>query len=428
MIVGVDQVLLDLVVEVDSDLGVFKRHGIEQNTQSLAEARHEQLLRDLLKRSHTEADAKEGAAAQDGAVAPEASVLSAPGGCVANSLRAAAWNIRQHRRLTQPPALRMIGRVGRDAGAELLRSKLQAAGVEPLFDVAPAQSSSGSMADHTGVCCCLIASKERTMLTELGAGRSLNGDGKLSERVALASASAPGAGAAASTLPRMVVLSGFYVQADPVGVAAIRNWADHAQENCCGRPLLALTVGAQWCTRLPAVQEVARAADFVFANEPETLELAAAVAPSEQAGRSFEEALAGIAEWKQRGWMVATRGARSVGALRVRSKEPPVLVPVQPIDPAKFVDDVGAGDAFMGGFLVTVWRLLAAKASEECRPQGKAAAELLAANDVEEACRAGIATAAAVVQCAGAQFPEPAPPRVSGRRGWGCMPWLCCSA
>lgn len=413
MLVGVDQVLLDLVVEVDSDLGVFERFGLERNTQSLAEARHAPLLRDLARRAHADEGGTSAANAGTKAesTAPSAPVCSAPGGTVANALRGAAWWSRQQQRAPQPlapkrrrpaepPALKMLGRVGIDAAAERLRSELLAAGVEPLFDTAePVQEplqGPQCMSDHTGLCCCLIAGKERTMVTELGAGRRISSDGQLVQRVAAAVGG--GAADASGALPRILVVSGFYVQADAEAVAALCSWMEGRREDGSPRPLLALTVGAQWCTGLPAVQAVARAADFVFANEPETIALAEAVAPREGPARNFDAALADVARWKERGWMIGTCGPRAVGAMPAGASGASVTVPVTPIEPAKFVDDVGAGDAFMGAFLAMAWELLAS--------QAQGASALLTADDVKAACDAGIAAAAAVVQCSGAQFPQ----------------------
>eukprot|EP00420_Gonyaulax_spinifera_P014622 CAMPEP_0197904406 /NCGR_PEP_ID=MMETSP1439-20131203/58005_1 /TAXON_ID=66791 /ORGANISM="Gonyaulax spinifera, Strain CCMP409" /LENGTH=152 /DNA_ID=CAMNT_0043525599 /DNA_START=1 /DNA_END=456 /DNA_ORIENTATION=+ len=152
----------------------------------------------------------------------------------------------------------------------------------------------------------------------------------------------------------MVVMSGFYVQADPEGAAAVRALCEAAAGDAgVARPILALTVGAHWCCRVPAVQEIASVADFVFSNEPEVAELAAAIAGQEDAAASgagaggFEAALTAVASWKRRGWMVATRGGGSLGAVKAQSSGRPLLVPVDPLAPEKFVDDVGAGDAFM---------------------------------------------------------------------------------
>ncbi|CAE8646857.1 unnamed protein product [Polarella glacialis] len=369
MIIGVCQVLLDLVVEVDGDAGIYERYNVEQNTQCLAEERHRPFITDLLAR----AEAGE--------------VKSSPGGVIANSLRGGAWWLKQQKaqggKAAPLPSMNMIGMVGRDSAAARLRRELTAAGVTPLFDDPDPPGSREEKADSnnsvagndptssTGVCCCLLAGKERTMITELGIGRSLHLHGRMApqfpgwaDRIEALKASADVAG-----LPFAVLVSGFYAQADPDGTAAICSWCSDLQRlsptSSSGqavRPILAVTVGANWCTRLPAVQAAARVADFTFANEGEVMELAAALceASGSPVAVDFDAAMAVIARWKERGWMIGTRGGKSVGCF-LAAAEPgkPLSIAVPHMPREEFVDDVGAGDAFMGGFMAATWQRLA---------------------------------------------------------------------
>merc|ERR1711879_871536 len=82
------------------------------------------------------------------------------------------------------------------------------------------------------------------------------------------------------------------------------------------------------------------------------------VSTSGSADEAFQRALEDIASWKQQGLLVGTCGSRSVGVVKAGSQGSPLFVPVQKIEPAKYVDDVGAGDAFLGAFLVTVLQTL----------------------------------------------------------------------
>lgn len=471
MIVGVDQALLDLVVQVDADPGIFERFDLERNTQCLAETHHAPLLDDLLAR------AEEGG-----------TVRKTPGGVVANSLRAAAFMLRRADAggtagaAARRPELKFVGMVGSDPSAERLRQELSKAGVDPMFTMKPRGGTSqdpNSLSERTGVCCCLIAGKERTMVTELGAGKTmeLHGnhgpewpgwDARIRDaEAAVVSARGPGQ----AKLPIMVILSAFYAQADVEGAKAIQRWCQQPREDGGPRPLLALAISAEWCCRLPAIQDLARTADFLFANQPEIEELAASLRESgafAQASASKEStmlpkslsisecAITAVAQWKANGWVIATRGSRSVGFMRAGGEEA-LMVPVPRLPPEEFVDDVGAGDSFMGGFLGTAWLLfaercaalasappkapgstssgcfsgcweaLARQASGAAREPSLAASEAPAAkclktgqdeglskdpagvlfteSDIEAACKAGIATAAVCLRSVGCQFP-----------------------
>mmetsp|Transcript_21377 Transcript_21377/g.54484 ORF Transcript_21377/g.54484 Transcript_21377/m.54484 type:complete len:428 (-) Transcript_21377:23-1306(-) len=425
MLVGVDQVLLDLVVNVDGDPTVFERYAIQKDTQCLAEERHHALIADLLARAETRPRAAgsspcggcwscvEGllvspppprlpAGAAGVALPP---VRTTPGGVVCNSLRGAAWLLRQQAAAAsaqQVPAIKMLGMVGRDKAADRLRKEMREAGVEPLFDHLPGDSgvAEGSPAASTGVCCCLIEKGGRTMVTDLRAGRTLELHGQKApswpgwgERIAAAQAGA-------SRGPVLVILSAFYIQADPEGAKTIREW-------CAAAPgrVFAMTVSAEWCCHQPAVQDMARTADLMFGNEPETIELATSLAEKGRGTKpgSFEEAVATVARWKPQGWVIATRGAKSVEALHSSSSEPPLFVPVERVPAEEFVDDVGAGDAFMGGFCAVLWQRAAALPPDS----GKVGlADRMSPDDVKAAMVGGIRAASAAVRCVGCQFGE----------------------
>lgn len=423
MIIGADQILVDLVVEVDDDLGIYERFGLERNTQCLAEARHAPLMAEMLKRMSSPE--------QDG----RAPVRATPGGMIGNSMRAAAWWLKRQRASgasgLPEPAVKMLGMVGNDEAAGILRRELAAADVEPLLTTLPQEDGSpaepSGPSTRTGVCCCLIAGKERTMITELGAGRSMEFHGRKSplfpswdERLAAITAKAAEEKTVPrSNLPTLVVLSGFYAQADPDGAEAIVRWCSAPRCTLGGgsaRPLLAVSLSAMWCVGLPPVQAAGKASDFVFGNEGEIFALAA-VLPEGSAlpADDFGAAMSHIAKWKESGLIVATRGSKSVCAIRAGPVPSKLYsVPVPPVPLEEFVDDVGAGDAFLGAFLACAWQTLAKALASAPEGEGNgkkrkheedSAADLLTAEDIEAAAKAGIHTAAAVLRCVGAQFP-----------------------
>eukprot|EP00439_Symbiodinium_sp_Y106_P032911 s615_g3.t3 len=396
MIVGVDNVLLDVVVSIDDEPDILKRYQVEANTQCLAEERHMPLVKDMLSRAE----------------AGKASTT--PGGVIANSLRAGSWWLKRQADCQQPRRI-MLGMVGHDAAGDRLQTELSAAGVEPMLGrPARKEEPNDDLTNTSGVCCCLLANKARTMVTHLGISKTLHLDGKTEgfagwiSRMEMLQASikttAPQAWAesldstctCSSALcfrSEVAVTSGFYAQADPEGVDAMLTWCSKPHVAAAGRilPMFAIT-------------EAARSADFTFANE----------AASKPAPETYEDAMAVIARWKQRGWMIGTRGSKGVGCIRSKSDTSLFQVPVPPVSPEEFVDDVGAGDSFMGGFLEAIWQSLAALAQEETVDSSESAgkrkledvplASKLTDDNMKDAVRAGITAAGACIRCSGCQF------------------------
>jgi len=118
--------------------------------------------------------------------------------------------------------------------------------------------------------------------------------------------------------------------------------------------------------------------------------------------------------------MIGTRGSKGVGFIgSVSETGVPVQVPVPPVAPEEFVDDVGAGDAFLGGFVESMWQKLAVLAAatemsdtSQATSGGKRKMEelplssKLTEKDMKDAVFAGIAAAGACIRCSGCQFPK----------------------
>ncbi|CAJ1346397.1 unnamed protein product [Effrenium voratum] len=386
----------DVVIAVDDDPGLLSRYQVEPNTQCLAEEKHMPLVHDALARAES------------------GKAHTSPGGVIANSLRAGAWWLKKKTPSSVPRRI-MLGRIGQDAAGERLRKELSTLGVEPMFDVARPDSA-GS--DHvTGTCCCFLANKARTMLTHLGASKSLDLSGKLESSSSFQRRLEPLL--AGASQPCVVLTSGFYVQADPEGAAAVRSWCSKQHSGSGGTvtPIFAMTVAAEWCAKLPPVKAAAHSADFTFANEAEVMSLASVIAAesSQCAPTDYNAAMLVIAKWKERGWMIGTRGGRGVGFIKA-GPEPaePLTVPVPPVPAEEFVDDVGAGDAFMGGFMEAIWQALAGMTNATTsRPEGSRKRKLedldllssISDGHVQDAVQAGITAAAACIRCSGCQFP-----------------------
>jgi len=403
MLIGIDQVLLDVIVPIDDDPKILERYQIQPLSQCLAEERHMPLVKEAL------AGVESGKAS------------ACPGGVIANSLRAGSWWLKKQSNTAAAPRRVMLGRIGQDSAGKRLQEEISASGVEPMFDQAR-DTGDADAESSSGTCCCFLAEKARTMVTHLGASKTLNLSGtsecpSFDSRMDLLKTSLTG------VQPWVVLVSGFYVQADPAGVAAVRSWCSKRHITAAGQivPALAMTVGAEWCTELEPVQAAARSADFTFANEAEVMHLASSIckASSKPVAPDYDAAMLVIAKWKERGWMIGTRGSKGVGYIHVTDGEVRMLQ-VPPVPPEEFKDDVGAGDAFMGGFVEAIWQRLHALAKGAGNPYPSEAAkgrkrkleedaslvDGLKSADIEDAVRGGITAAAACIRCSGCQFPS----------------------
>merc|ERR1712039_1159693 len=121
-------------------------------------------------------------------------------------------------------------------------------------------------------------------------------------------------------------------------------------------------------------------------------------------------ALVTLGLWKRCGWLVMTRGSKEVLAIRAGSNvgaADVICVAVPPLNHSQIADDVGAGDAFMGGFLACLW----AKVTEQlsiCKisAPGSRGSDLISDAIVQDAIRAGNSTAAFALTGVGCQFPK----------------------
>jgi len=214
----------------------------------------------------------------------------------------------------------------------------------------------------------------------------------------------------------ILLTSGFYIQADAAGIDDLIARKNDLVEG--KRLALAVTLGAEWCCGIPAVQNAAKKADILFGNEAEFLKLCSAVGASNEdmeknssnmsAWQTARNALAKLALWKGQGILVMTRGAQEVLALRAHAdvrEEDVRSVPVPPLRRSDIVDDVGAGDAFMGGFLASLW--VSAQDDHQSAASGTACPLGHVSDTIIEACiHAGNSTAAFALTGVGCQFPR----------------------
>merc|ERR1712107_360886 len=142
-----------------------------------------------------------------------------------------------------------------------------------------------------------------------------------------------------------------------------------------------------------------------------------------------EQAILTVAWWKARagkcGWIIMTRGSKEVLAVYAcesASRAGLLRLAVPPIDASQIIDDVGAGDAFMGGFLACMWTQLVEHSEGLSQPskQDLNVRSTPAAAEVERAVRAGISTAAFALTGAGCHFPQysnaPSPRKLVNRQ------------
>lgn len=344
-LVGYAHLLLDVVRPVDEE--ELRALGLAKGEQCLSKPEHADFMATLGAEGYT---------------------VSA-GGCEGNTIRCAKW-LRPATRAT------LVGRVGADAAGARLTSLLENEGVRPCIE----RAESGV----TGQCAVLVVDGERTMMTDLGANLQFTACTPAS----LGAMEGKYRNAAGERC--VAYTSAYLVNSDPKGPAAI---AEKAREH--SGVYFAFSLGATWCAALPAVVELLSFADVVFGNAEEFLSMV-----GDEAGGDARAAIA-LAARKLPGVLLAmTRGSKSVLLARCfsESSELEQLELLVPPLSAPLVDDTGAGDSFVAGFLTA---LIDA-------PQAPAATTL---EDMRAWAEAGIEVAALVCQLQGFGIPEARPSR-----------------
>jgi len=300
-IVAVDQPILDIIAPVT--LSKLRAYGLEWGTQTLARPEHDKLYDEI------EADL---------------STARVPGGSVLNSLRAATWWLREAGKIG---SCAMVGAVGKDSAADILKAECTKEGITTRFMVLEEEP--------TGKCGILVHENTRTMLTCLGAAAKIY----LGSKDAIEEHVVPLLGEKGRTI---VISTAYYIVKDP-------NGGRRLVSECHGRYELALSLAATWAASLPIVAEVMRGCKMVFGTIDEVKAFAKAnghLGDCDDSAVQFLQARPGQPDR----WAIITDGPRDV---RFATSEGISRFPVPPIEKSLIIDDNGAGDSFAGAFLAS---------------------------------------------------------------------------
>eukprot|EP01113_Clastostelium_recurvatum_P022891 TRINITY_DN273_c0_g1_i1.p1 TRINITY_DN273_c0_g1~~TRINITY_DN273_c0_g1_i1.p1 ORF type:complete len:381 (+),score=118.09 TRINITY_DN273_c0_g1_i1:8-1150(+) len=242
------------------------------------------------------------------------------GGAAQNSMRVASWL------LNKPKVAGYIGCVGNDDNAKILRKECEKAGVSVHY------MEDASTA--TGTCAVLIAEKERTLCTNLGAANNYKISHYQTPEIS-----------AIVDKANVFYITGYFLTVSPDTIVEIGKHA--AEKNKTFIFNLAAPFIIQFFT--DALKAALPYVDIVFSNESE----AAALGEKMGWGSDLHEIAKKLAGWdkvnkaKSR-TVVFTQGAKATIVFRDDT-----ITEFKPIPLAadKIVDLNGAGDSFVGGFL-----------------------------------------------------------------------------
>lgn len=414
MIVGLDQILVDIYVKVEDDAGVFKQYGLQPNTAILSNYTHQPLVEDLLHRSCVD----------------QQNVRRTPGGPVCNAMCAAAWSAREYHG-NNKPAIAMMGAIGHDTEGLFLQKALHEAGVNPVLDAVQGEQrgvniwcalstvTAGCVVPNqlprTGVQISLVNSKDWTRVIDHRSATKmaissgiLDWNGRISRAIEVVSQQQH---QTVKDWPFIIVVSDVYAQADPNSAEVIWEWCQGPSEHQGIKPLLVTILSCDWQTNTKPVQLLAQSSEFVFANLQEVLELSAWIDGDWKDNlctnaNDATNAITKVANWKAHGWLVVLIShSRGPSSVVIVNADLGMFRNITLSDiPEDFVDSIGMLESFMGGFLAHIWMTLSNKDLPDVDDDFDAI-DILETIDIESAAEKGIATATACLRCAGCTFP-----------------------
>ncbi|XP_034408239.1 adenosine kinase isoform X1 [Cyclopterus lumpus] len=333
LLFGMGNPLLDISAVVDKDF--LDKYSLKPNDQILAEDKHKALFEELVKKFKVEYHA---------------------GGATQNSIKIAQWMIQEPHNVGT-----FFGCIGKDKFGDILKEKAQEAHIDAHYyeqDEEP-----------TGTCAACITGDNRSLVANLAAANSymkdkhldLEENWKLVEKA------------------KVYYIAGFFLT---VSLESILKVAKHASEN---NKLFCLNLSAPFICQFfkDSLMQVMPYVDVLFGNETE----AAAFAKEQDFETKDIKEIAKKAQAlpkvnKKRQRIVVLTQGKDETAIRLSDKIE--AFPVLKIDPKEIVDTIGAGDAFVGGFL----------------------SELVRDKPIDQCVKAAHYAANVIIRQAGCTFPE----------------------
>ncbi|KAF7466019.1 adenosine kinase isoform X2 [Marmota monax] len=320
---GMGNPLLDISAVVDKDF--LDKYSLKANDQILAEEKHKELFDELVKKFKVEYHA---------------------GGSTQNSIRVAQWMIQQPHK-----AATFFGCIGIDKFGEILKRKAAEAHVDAYYYEQNEQP--------TGTCAACITGSNRSLVANLAAANCYKKEEHLDlEKNWMLVEKA-----------RVCYIAGFFLTASPESVLKV---ARHASEN---NRIFTLNLSAPFISQFykESLMKVMPYVDILFGNETE-----AATFAREQGFETKDikeiarktQALPKVNSKRQR-IVVFTQGKDDT----IMATENEVTAfAVLDQDQKEIIDTIGAGDAFVGGFLS---QLVCDKPLTECIRAGHYAANVI---------------------------------------------------
>uniref|UniRef100_A0A6Q2ZKY7 Adenosine kinase n=1 Tax=Esox lucius TaxID=8010 RepID=A0A6Q2ZKY7_ESOLU len=278
------------------------------------------------------------------------------GGATQNSIKIAQWMIQEPHKVST-----FFGCIGEDRFGEILKQKAEEAHVDAHYYE--------QTEEPTGTCAACITGDNRSLVANLAAANCYKKDKHLDleKNWSLVEKA------------KVYYIAGFFLT---VSLESILKVAKHAAEN---NKLFTMNLSAPFISQFfrDALMEVIPYVDVLFGNETE-----AAMFSKEQHFETEDieeiakktQALPKVNMKRQR-VVVFTQGKDATIMTRGDKVE---MFPVLKIDHKDIVDTIGAGDAFVGGFL----------------------SELVQDKDLEDCVKAGHYAANVIIRQAGCTFPD----------------------
>ncbi|KAM7408825.1 hypothetical protein PAMA_002511 [Pampus argenteus] len=330
---GMGNPLLDISAVVDKDF--LDKYTLKPNDQILAEDKHKALFDELVKKFTVEYHA---------------------GGATQNSIKIAQWMIQEPHNVGT-----YMGCIGKDKFGQILKEKAKEANIDAHYyeqDEEP-----------TGTCAACITGDNRSLVANLAAANCYKKDKHLDleENWKLVEKA------------EVYYIAGFFLT---VSVESILKVAKHASEN---NKLFCLNLSAPFICQFfkDNLMQVMPYVDVLFGNETEAAAFAEALDfETKDIKEIAKKAQALTKDNGDRGRIVVLTQGKDETVMALSDKVD--TFPVLKIDPKDIVDTIGAGDAFVGGFL----------------------SELVQNKPLEQCVKAANYAANVIIRHAGCTFPE----------------------
>lgn len=303
-IFGIGNPLLDVQAHVTFEF--LKEFGLDPDAQILAKTKTHAALFDAIKM--------------------KPGVTFVPGGSTQNALRVAQWVLTA---AGIDKATTFAGCVGEDTTADIMRSELERAGVQCLYQTT-------TLLD-TGVCAVCIVGHGRSLVASLGASEKFSASFLIENFQIWQS-------------HEIFYNEGFFITVSPESISLVSKYAEEAGK------IYATNISSRFIAETQMFRDVLMEnidrTDILFGNETEAHALAKGLGWS----LSLTDIACKLSMMPKRvGWrpriIVLTRGASETVIAEGGRID---LVPTVQVPQEEIRDTNGAGDAYVGGFLAGV--------------------------------------------------------------------------